>query len=494
MNEPPFDATGGTDATPQAADKPKRARKPRVVGGTEAREHAPPFDPNEEPLPAKYTEVSAANQFAESKADSLKYVSEWGRWMEWDGIRWRRDNTLLAYDLIKKTCTRIADAATYDKSISERQRAIVPLIYGSAKTISNVEKIAKASRVHASKPDQWDQDIWALNTPSGIIDLTSGVLRPSERTEHLTKVTGASLGGDCPAWLGFLNVVTQGDRELEGFLKRICGYCLTGSTRDHAMFFLYGTGRNGKGTFLSVLQNVLGDYTQTAGMDVFTEDKGTKHPTELAGLMGARMVCAQETEQGKRWAESRIKALTGGDKISARFMRQDFFEFVPQFKIIIAGNHKPRLRNVDEAIKARMNLIPFTYTIPPEDRDPKLILKLEAEHDGILRWCVEGCLEWLEIGLKAPKCVQDATAEYLSQQDTLAVWIDQECTRDAKSRGRTSALYKSYSAYATNQGEYVISQESFKEKLESRGIRCASYGGYPTAFGIDLKKYDLLNQ
>ena len=184
------------------------------------------------------------------------------------------------------------------------------------------------------------------------------------------------------------------------------GYCLTGSIRDHALFFLYGTGGNGKGVLLNTCHDILGDYSAIAAMETFTASKADRHPTDLAMLRGARAVIAQETEDGQRWAESRIKALTGGDAISARFMRQDFFTFKPAFKLLIAGNHKPSLRNVDEAVKRRFNLLPFTVTISKDERDPELAEKLKGEWPGILAWAIEGCLEWQRIGLCPPNAVR----------------------------------------------------------------------------------------
>jgi putative DNA primase/helicase len=187
------------------------------------------------------------------------------------------------------------------------------------------------------------------------------------------------------------------------YLQLMVGYCLTGVTSEHALFFLYGTGANGKSVFVNVLTTILGDYAANAPMDTFMEARTDRHPTDLAGLRGARFVSSIETEQGRRWNESKVKAITGGDKVSARFMRQDFFEYVPQFKLVIAGNHKPSIRNVDEAMKRRLHLIPFTVTIPPERRDGRLTEKLLKERDGILAWAVEGCSLWQRHGLKAAR-------------------------------------------------------------------------------------------
>ena len=174
----------------------------------------------------------------------------------------------------------------------------------------------------------------------------------------------------------------------------MCGYALTGITREHALFFLYGTGANGKSVFLNTVSGIMADYATTAPIETFIASRDERHPTDIAGLQGARLVTAFETEDGRRWAESKLKALTGGDRVAARFMRQDFFEFVPQFKLLIAGNHKPRLRAVDEAMRRRFNLVPFTVTIPEPERDKDLAEKLRDEWPGILRWMVERCLAW----------------------------------------------------------------------------------------------------
>ena len=196
------------------------------------------------------------------------------------------------------------------------------------------------------------------------VELRTGTVRPPRREDYCTKSGAVAPGGDCPMWLKFLAVVTDGNEKLQQYLQRVAGYCLTGSTREHAMFFLHGTGANGKGVFISTLTGIWGDYAAVAPMETFIESHSDRHPTELAKLRGARLVVAQETEQNRRWAESKIKSLTGGDKITARFMRQDFFEYTPQFKLMIAGNHKPSLRGVDEAIRRRIHLVPFAVTIP----------------------------------------------------------------------------------------------------------------------------------
>jgi putative DNA primase/helicase len=210
-------------------------------------------------------------------------------------------------------------------------------------------------------------------------------------------------------------------------LQRVFGYCLTGSTREHALFFFYGTGANGKSVLINIISWILGDYQRMAPMETFTVTQNDRHPTELAWLQGRRLVTAVETEEGRRWADAKIKQLTGGDKISARFMRQDFFEYTPQFKLVIAGNHKLGLRSVDEATRRRFNLIPFSVTIPEDERDPQLLDKLKAEAPSILQWMIDGAVAWQEQGPAAPRVVLDATKAYLASEDALAGWIEDCC-------------------------------------------------------------------
>jgi putative DNA primase/helicase len=204
-------------------------------------------------------------------------------------------------------------------------------------------------------------------------------------------------------------------------------------------------------------------------METFTVAHNDRHPTELAALRGARLVSAVETEEGRRWAESRIKALTGGDPIAARFMRQDLFTFTPTFKLIIAGNHKPKLRNIDEAMRRRLHLIPFEVVIPEAERDEILPQRLKEEWPGILEWIIEGCLEWQTEGLRPPERVTAATKEYFTAEDALAIWIEERCHVGPDHKAATAALFASWSKWAADAGETIGSQRSFSEKLHAHG-------------------------
>jgi len=266
------------------------------------------------------------------------------------------------------------------------------------------------------------------------------------------------------------------------------GYALTGSTREHALFFLYGTGANGKSVFLSTIANLLGDYSKTAPASSFTASSTEQHPTDLAGLHGARFVTAIETEDGARWAESKIKSLTGGDKIAARFMRGDFFEFLPEFKLIIAGNHKPSLRSVDEAIRRRLHLVPFIVTIPEDERDHRLAEKLRAEFPGILSWAIQGCLDWQREGLRPPAAVRDATTEYLDGEDAVGRWIEECCVIERGIWTAARALFASWQSWCARSGEPEGSQRRFAQQLGARGYERSRTGLSRGFSGIGLQR------
>lgn len=430
------------------------------------------------------TEDALALAFTRRYHRDWRYVAGWGRWLVWDGHRWRTEDTLAATDLIRSVCRHAAVRADNPKIAAK---------LASSGTVSGVERLARADRRHAATTDEWDADPWLLNTPGGVIDLRTGRQRPHDRVDRMTKITTATSGGrsaeDCPIWLQFLGEVTGGDLALQAYLQRMVGYALTGSTQEHALFFLYGTGANGKSVFVNTLATILGDYATNAPMDTFMETRTDRHPTDMAGLRGARFVAAIETEQGRRWAESKVKNLTGGDKISARFMRQDFFEFFPQFKLFVAGNHKPAIRNIDEAMKRRLHLIPFTITVPPERRDKHLQQKLLAERDGILAWAVQGCLDWQRLGrLDPPQQVLEATEEYFEAEDALGRWLEERCVRAPNAKSLTAELFNDWKQWAEAAGEFIGAQRRFSDLLITRGLEKWRNGMGVRGFqGIGLK-------
>lgn len=433
-----------------------------------------------EERPPEFTDEALALAFAAMHENRLRYVATWGKWLMWDGCRWQIDHTLHAFDLARRLCRTESIKCNKPKTSTA---------IASAKTVAAVERLTKADRRLAATVDQWDANIWLLNTPECVVDLQTGRSRTPKIADYTTKVTAASPGGECPRWLDFLNRITGGDGDLRLFLQRMAGYALTGSTEAHALFFGFGTGANGKGVFVNTIAGIMGDYAAVAPMEAFIASFGDRHPTELASLRGARLVTAQETEEGRRWAESRIKALTGGDRIAARFMRQDFFEFTPQFKLLIIGNHKPGLRGVDEAIRRRMNLIPFGITIPEQERDEKLPERLREEWPGILAWMIDGCLDWQGEGLAQPEAVRKATEQYLEAEDALSQWMTERCTVKAGFYATSSELFGNWKAWADQAGEYAGSQKRFSQALLARGLAPRRQGGTgKTGFdGIGLR-------
>jgi putative DNA primase/helicase len=411
--------------------------------------------------PPAFTDEALALSFAQEHADDLRYVAAWNRWLAWDGTRWKFDDTLLAFDLARKVCRSAAAGCNKPK---------IAGVLASAKTVAAVERLAKADRRLAATANQWDADPWLLNTPAGVIDLRTGQTRPHRPDDYMTRITAVAPGGECPTFLSVITRAMAGDVDMVTFLQRLFGYALTGSTREHALAFCHGTGVNSKSVLLSTVAGILGEYHRTAPIETFTATTGDRHPTDLAGLRGARLVTAVETEEGRRWAESRIKTLTGGDPVSARFMRQDFFEYVPQFKLVIAGNHRPGLRSVDEAIRRRFHLIPFTVTIPEQERDPDLTEKLKQEWPGILAWMVQGCLAWQGKGLSPPEAVRAATAAYLEAEDAFTAWIDESCERDPSEWETSSELFGSWKAWADRTGEQPGTMKRFVQNLETRGF------------------------
>ncbi|WP_254073239.1 phage/plasmid primase, P4 family, partial [Acidisphaera sp. S103] len=370
-----------------------------AAGGTAAQLEeiaagVPDFDaaanPKPKPAPAPttslegfdLTEDGIALAFTKEHQDALRYDHSIGKWFQWTGKSWRQDETKVAFSWSRRTCRQIArEANAEDGELRTIARAA---------TAAAVERFAQSDPLLAVTSAIWDRDTYLLGTPGGTLDLRTGELRDPTREDHITKLTAVtpSVMPECPKWLAFLEQVTKGDTGLIRFLKQWCGYCLTGDVSQHALLFAHGPGGNGKGVFINTVSWIMGDYAIAAAMDTFVASDGNNHPTDLAMLRGARMVMVSETEEGRAWAESRIKLLTGGDKIRARFMRQDFFEYMPQFKLNFIGNHKPVLKNVDDAAKRRINMVPFLFK--PTVVDFKLEEKLQEEGPGILRWMIEG--------------------------------------------------------------------------------------------------------
>lgn len=475
--EPPEGEKAGRGREPSPAAKPTAASN--VVA---MRKPEPAPEPG---LPPEYSEDAIAERFTEQFAEGLTYVARWSTWMLWEGERWVRDDTQRAQDLSRSVCRALADEAMKRPELKSKARSIAGSI-ASARTVGNVLRLASTDRRHAATVEQWDRDEFALNTPAGVVDLRTGLVRPARKQDFVTKITRAAPGGACPRWKEFLKVATDGDNELIEFMRRVAGYCLTGSTDEQAFFFVYGSGGNGKGTFINTLAWMLNDYAQAASPELFTENRFTGGSDEaaLARMAGARLVTAQEVEEGKRWNETRVKQVTGGDTITARFLYSNQFEYRPQFKLLFSGNHKPTLRNVDEAIRRRTHMIPFTVEVPAAKRDPLLAMKLREEAGGILEWAISGCLDWQRNTLAPPHAVLLTTKEYFESQDVIGQFWEQRVAPGGKVK--TMELYREYAKFAESVGEFVLPQKRFLDAAAYRGVKPHKSNGVSTVEGIHV--------
>jgi putative DNA primase/helicase len=408
-----------------------------------------------------FSEEAIAIDLANQHTNSLRYVAKWNQWFCWDGTCWREDEKRSVFTIARGICRETA--STVNKA-SERKRI------ASAKTRAAVVSLAGEDPRLAATVDQWDTDPWLLCTPNGTVDLRTGAMREHRPDDYVTKMAAVSPGGDCPKWKKFMDEVTATDKDLQGYLQRVGGYCLTGITREQELYFFYGTGRNGKSVFLKTIATILGDYHRASSIETFTVSQSERHPTEVAGLRGARLVTATETEDGRRWAEARIKELTGGDKVTARFMRQDFFDFTPQFKLLFSGNHMPALRTVNQAISRRFRRVPFTVTIPEERVNVHLGDELMEEAPGILAWLIEGCLAWQSEGLNPPKAVAEATQSYFDSQDVFGDWLAECCDVGGNYTEASARLFGEWKHWAETRNEFVGSKKAFGQKLEDHGF------------------------
>ncbi len=433
------------------------------------------------PARGDFSEDAAARSFAECFAGRLKFDHHRGRWYRWDNHRWQIDQTEHAFQRVRDHVVALAARAGEKAS-----RNAARLNFAK-----HVEQFARGDSKIATTSDGWDCDPWLLGTPGGTVDLRTGELGPADPDDNITLTTGftPSAAAGCPRWLRFISEVTQGDGGYARFLAQVAGYALTGDTREHSLFYAHGAGGNGKSVFINLMSRLLGDYATTASMDVFIAASGNNHPTELARLRGARLVTASETEEGRAWAEARVKALTGGDRIAARFMRQDFFEYTPTFKLLIVGNYKPALRSVDDAARRRFNLLPFDFKPPAPDRE--LERTLLAEAPGILRWAIDGCLDWQAHGLMRPDVVKAATADYFEAQDMLGQFLEEQCDVDPRNTYKTERsadVYLRWSEFAKAASEPAGSRKAFAEKLKGRGVEISRTRDSRLFVGIRLKQ------
>jgi P4 family phage/plasmid primase-like protien len=424
------------------------------------------LDSADEILPVDFTDDWCAERVLPILVDTLRYDWPNDRWHVWDGSRWAHadmgQHERAVLDALRKLARQIRPMLSKLEGPAKQKGGATLAKLGNVSTLTGVSRILTSHSKLVVGTDAFDTEDMELNTPSGTVDLTTGELRPHRSEAMHSKSTAVSpRPGAAPLWNKFIKEVTGDDPALARFMQKTAGYALTGVRREQTLNFVWGPGGNGKSVFVDALMGVLGDYAATAPMDTFASSKGDKHPTDLAGLMGARLVTATETQSGRSWDEQRLKAITGGDRMRARFMRQDFVEFTPRFKLILVGNHEPQIDNVDDAMRRRIHIVPFTYK--PALPDLNLPEKLRAEYPQILQWMIEGCIMWQNEGLVPPECVLAQTQQYFDEEDQPRRWLE-ECTRKGGYMSCADA-YRSWQLWTSMQGEPAGTQREFTKGL-----------------------------
>lgn len=449
-----------------------------VAGPLEARAEGLQHDMDLNAAPAAYSDRAVMNLFLNRMGGNLRFCDALGGWHVYNNGVWMRDETLQAEYLAGKICAAAGKMAAEDPNLDKQARVLaMKLCSNSAKNA--VLAYAKSDRRVASTVDSWDKDPWALNTPVGVVDLRTGELGPHNPKALHSRMTAVAPAEGTPArWLKFLSEACGGDQELVHYLHKSVGYWLTGKTSEQILQFFWGPGGNGKSVFVGAMTGIMGNYAQTTPTETFASTKGEQHPTELAALRGARMVTASETQEGRYWDESKVKLATGGDPIRARFMHKDSFEFLPQFKLAFLGNHKPRIHNLDRAMKRRIHLVPFT--VQPAVVDRTLPEKLKEEWPQILQWAIEGCRLWIAEGLEQPAVVKAATNEYFTDEDPIGRFIEERCVVKDGVTSMTTELFDAWRTWAHDQNEHPRTQRWLVNALLARGgierWRCSKSG------------------
>jgi putative DNA primase/helicase len=462
------------------------AKPPLTIVPVDTHENAPTFN---------FTDVGNGQRLVAMFGENLRYSHLMGRWFHWDGARWAMDDQGRIEAFAKAVAKRIY-AEGGDERLDAKERAALAkhAIRSEARErIKAMVDMAKTEKGVAIEADDLDAHPHLLTVENGTIDLRRGELLAHRREDYLTKMIPVPYDPNttCPRWLAFLDQIMAGDADKIAFIRRAIGYSLTASTDERVLFIPWGNGANGKSTLLETMQMLMGDLASRTATQTLMVRRYEGVPNDVAALRGRRFVFTSESEEGERLAEARIKDLTGGDRQTARFMRAEWFEFTPTFKIWLATNHKPEIRGTDQAIWDRIRLIPFTVTIPEGERVPKgqLLAAFRAELPGILAWAVAGAKEWYAHGLGTPESVRQATREYRDEMDVLGQWLTDCCYVGPTAVGTVAALYGSYQAWCEETGvRSPLSQRAWGNRLGERGFQRdrGGHGGKRGWIGLGL--------
>ena len=449
-------------------------------------------DANGPPLPlSDYTNALA---FVREHGQDLRYCEQWGKWLVWSTTHWRYDQHAPVMQKAKATIRRLLrETPDLDEDGMAAWMSHIKRSLSTAALNAMVASAQNEPGIPIAVADL-NHHHWLLPCPNGTLDLRTGHMLTPEREHFLTECIAVAYDAKalCPRWETFLWRIMGGtttpdtpemsanaleDREradtrarkMITYLQRVLGQCLTGDVREQDLYVFFGTGANGKSTLINTILTILARYAMKGTAELLMETRNDRHPTERADLFGRRLVATIETQQAGRLNEVFIKEATGGDPIRARRMREDFWEFLPTHKIILATNHKPEIRGTDRAIWRRIKLVPFTVTITDEDQDTTLPEQLHQELPGILAWMVRGCLAWQQDGLQTPEEVLVATDAYQKEQDVFQDFLDTECSRLPAARCSAADLYATYERWCADNDVEPLKKRAFGMRLGECG-------------------------
>jgi len=420
------------------------------------------------PVRDRATELQLSEKLVREFGKNLRYCGPLGGWFAWNGACWERDMRGRAPEAVKQMARSIgAEAAALldPNRFKDATRA------GSAAGVRAILELARSAPEIAFSPDEADADPWLLNVENGTIDLRTGTLRPHDRRDLITKCCPVPYDPEAtaPRFEKFLAEI-QPRQDVRNYLGRSVGYAAIGIVRENVVIVCWGCGANGKSVFVDVVTHVLGDYAKPGPSSLIVDD-GKQHPTDVASCFGSRLVVVHETKRGAAFDASKIKLLTGGDRLTARYMRQDFFDFAPTHTLIMLSNYRPQADSTDAALWRRVQLVPFDVVIPEEKQDRELAEKIKAEESsGLLRWIVEGALEWQKQGLDPPDIIREQTAAYRAAEDVIGQFVEDRCVRLRGVSVRAANLYAAFKQWCSDTGASVVRMNDFSAELQARGF------------------------
>lgn len=437
------------------------------------------------------TDLALGRRLHERHGSNLRFTVERG-WLVWSGQHWQIDDKGLAV----ADCAKESAESMFDEirtAPNEKEAFKLAKLAAQKRAIEAAIWLERSERGVPARLIDFDVDPMILNVRNGIVDLTTGELLEHDKTRLCTMLAGAEFNAEatCHRWRQFVGEITGENVPLMDYIQTLCGYLLTASVAEHCMAFFYGLGRNGKSVFQDTIYELMGDYACSSNPELIMARKHQGIPNDVARLRGKRAVFLNETERGGRFDEAKLKQLTGGDVLNARFLREEFFDFSPTHKLVMRGNYQPRITGTDDGIWSRMRLVPFEQSfVGREDRALKTTLL--GELPGILNWAIEGCLRWQREGLVTPQCVLDAVSQYRQESDVLGSFMDEDCVLGKALKCKSSVLYRRYREYCEQSAERAMPAKDFPHELEKRGIGKVKEHGTMKFQGIDLRQLDTL--